>query len=234
MTAFSMHCYRKISLINLLIVGGVFVISAISTTVCAANNANSTEATPPPAAATSSRIPTPAATLPVTLSRSDISNLTIKSAELVPLEDGYVLDADVDVEFNDEIEQAIIKGFELNFLVEFQLVTPHKYWFDDEIATVTHNITLSYHALSRQYLVTRDGQQKTFASLDEAEDEMSEIRDLKVLKKADVEKGLVYNAALLMRLDQKKLPKALQVEAISSDGWKLSSQRFQWTPNLFK
>lgn len=209
-----MHCCKKI---NVCILGFVLVLSTIAASAYAANNTNSSDNA-----------------LPVVTSNPDTSHLTIKSAELELMEDVYVLNADIEVEFNDEIEQAINKGFELNFLVEFQLVTPHKYWFDDEIATVTHNIALSYHALSRQYLVTRGKQQKTFSSLDEAEDEISEIRNLRVFKKADIDKGLVYNAVLLMRLDQKKLPNALQVEAISSDSWKVSSQRFQWTPNLFK
>jgi len=53
-------------------------------------------------------------------------------------------------------------------------------------------------------------------------------------KKSDVEKGLLYKALLLMRLDYKKLPKALQVDAIGSDDWKMTSQRFEWTPSLFK
>jgi hypothetical protein len=37
-----------------------------------------------------------------------------------------------------------------------------------------------------------------------------------------------------MRLDTKKLPKTLQGESISLDDWNLSSQRFEWIPNLFK
>lgn len=162
------------------------------------------------------------------------SSLNIKSAELVAYEDGYLLNADVDIKFNDEIEQAIIKGFELNFLVEFQLASPRRYWFDDEIVTVTHRVTLGYHALSRQYLVMRGDQQKTFSSLEEAKQELSEIRDWIVFKKSDVEKGEVYKAALLMRLDHTKLPKALQVDAIGSDNWKMTSQRFEWSPSLFK
>ncbi|MGZ8261715.1 MAG: DUF4390 domain-containing protein [Methylotenera sp.] len=162
------------------------------------------------------------------------SSLNIKSAELVASEEGYLLNADVDIKFNDDIEQAISKGFELNFLVEFQLVSPRKYWFDDEIVTVSHRVTLSYHALSRQYLVMRGDQQKTFSSLEEAKQELSEVRDWIVFKKADVEKGEIYNAALLMRLDHSKLPKALQVDAIGSDNWKMTSQRFEWSPSLFK
>ena len=162
------------------------------------------------------------------------SSLNVKNAELIGLDEDIVLNANVDIKFNDAIEQAISKGFELNFLVEFQLLYPRKYWFDDEIVTITQQITLSYHALSRQYILIRSDQQKTFATLDEAKEELSQIRDIKVLKKSEIEKGGVHKAVLLMRLDYKKLPKALQIDAIGSDELKMSSQRFEWAPSLVK
>ena len=233
MTVFSMRYCKKIKLAS---IGALFALSNFLALAYGANITNVADNSAPVSATNSKNNPPNALStaVPSSVKRADISKITIKNAELVPFEDDYLLNADLDVAFNEEIEQAIFKGFELNFIVEFQLVTPHQYWFDDEIATVTHHIVLSYHALSRQYLVTSDGLQKSFESFEEAEDAIASIRDLKVFRKSDVEKGLTYNAALLMRLDQKKLPKSLQVEAISSDGWQLSSQRFQWTPNLFK
>lgn len=161
------------------------------------------------------------------------NSLYIKHAEIVQVEEAYHLNADVDVKFNADMEEALNKGFEFNFVVEFQLVTPYEYWFDDEIVTVTNRITLSYHALSRQYLVMRGDQQKAFASLEEVKEDLGNIRDLKVFTKSDVSKGEVYKAALLVRLDHAKLPKAL-LEAESKDEWKMSSQRYEWVPNLFK
>ena len=162
------------------------------------------------------------------------STLNIKNADLIAVEDDYVLNADIDVKFNDEVEQAVNKGFELNFLVEFQLVTPRKYWFDDEIKTVSQRVVLGYHALSRQYLVIRGDQQKTFATLAEAQQDLAAIRDLKVIQKSELEKGLSYRAILLIRLDHKKLPKSLQVDALGNNDWKMSSQRFEWSPSLLK
>jgi len=160
------------------------------------------------------------------------SSLIIKSAELVAQDDAYTLNADLDIKFSPKIEVALSKGFELHFLIEFQLSKPQKYWFDDEIVTVTHTVALSYHALSRQYLVMHGEQQKTFVRLDEAIDDLSDISGLKVFQKSEVEKDEVYKAVLLMRLDAKKLPKALRGDTISSDDWKISSQRFEWMPNL--
>jgi hypothetical protein len=163
-----------------------------------------------------------------------INSLNIKSAEIIAAEEAYLLNADIEVKFNTDLEEALNKGFEFNFLVEFQLVTPYQYWFDDEIVTVTHRITLSYHALSRQYLLQRGDQQKSFSTLDEAKLDLGKIRDIKVFTKNDVSKGDPYKAALLMRLDHAKLPKALLAEGESTDEWKMLSQRFEWIPSLFK
>lgn len=160
------------------------------------------------------------------------SGLNIKNAELIAVDDSYVLNAEVEFKLSEEIEQTITKGFELNFIVEFQLVAPRKYWFDDEIRTVTQRVILSYHALSRQFLVARGDQQKTFSSLADAEDELSHIRDLRLFNKADLEKEGPYKAALLMRLDYKKLPKSLPVEAAGATDLKMSSQRYEWVPKL--
>jgi hypothetical protein len=64
-------------------------------------------------------------------------------------------------------------------------------------------------------------------------EDLGKVREIKVFNKADVNKSEAYRAALLVRLDHAKLPKAL-LEAESKDEWKMSSQRFEWVPALFK
>jgi Domain of unknown function (DUF4390) len=157
------------------------------------------------------------------------SGITIKSAELELQDDYYGLNADVDMSFDKEIEEAINKGVPLTFLIEFQIVSPRKYWFDDEIVTTAQSVSLSYHALSRQYLVNRGAHQLSFSSLGEAMHELVALDDWKVVDKNLLEKPEVYKAALLIRLDQTKLPKAIQVDTIASEKWNISSQKFEWT-----
>ena len=94
------------------------------------------------------------------------------------------------------------------------------------------NITLSYHALSRQYLLNRNNHQQSFSSLSEAREELSRLRDWQVLDKSLLKKGETYHAALRIRLDQSKLPKPLQVDIIGSENWNMVSQRYRWTPAL--
>jgi len=172
--------------------------------------------------------------LSVGVAMADGNSLHIRSANLITFEDDVLLNADAEINFSPEMEKAILKGFTFNFLIEFQLLLPRQYWFNDEIATTVQQVSLSYHALSRQYIVMRNEQQRTYASLDEAIEDLSIIQDLKVFQKSDVEKGESYQAILLMRLDHKKLPKALQVEGVASNDWKMTSQRFEWPVNIFK
>ena len=156
------------------------------------------------------------------------NSIQIKSAELQAHDDFYSLTADVSMSFDKDIEEAINKGVPLNFVVEFQIVSPRQYWFDDEVVTATKNITLSFHALTRQYLVNRGKHQQSYESLDEAVRDLAALSEWKVVDKSLLEKGEVYNAALLIRLDQSKLPKAIQVDAISSEKWNLASEKFEW------
>lgn len=161
--------------------------------------------------------------------------IDIFAAELVPVEDAYVLNAEADIAFGVALEQAAMKGFDLHFIIAFELQRPRDYWFSEDIASVEQRVTLRYHALSRQYLVIRDegkkySQQKSFSSLIEAEEELAFISDLPVFPKNSVEKDVVYNATLSMRLDRTKLPKAFQVNAINANDGKMTSQTFTWQP----
>ena len=157
------------------------------------------------------------------------NSIQIKTAELELEDNHYTLDADVEINFDKDIEEAINKGVPLNFLVEFQIVSPRKYWFDDEVITTTQTVTLSYHALTRQYLVNRNAHQQSFETLSEAKQAVVNLEDWKVIEKSLLDKNEAYRAALLIRLDQSKLPKAIQVEAISSEKWNLTSEKYEWT-----
>ena len=158
------------------------------------------------------------------------SSLNIKSAELVPFEDGYALNADLDTQFADELQAALSKGVPLYFLIECQISADREYWFDDEIVTVTREVSIGYHALSRQYLLNYRGVQLSFSTLNEAKAEFSRIRNWKIVEKSALSKEETYTAALRVRLNQSKLPKPLQVEALSANQWNMISERFKWVP----
>jgi hypothetical protein len=162
------------------------------------------------------------------------AGIAVEHAELTPGDDIYHLNARFNIDFSSEIEEAINKGVALNFLVEFALMEPHHYWFDEEVTSASQTIKLSYHALSRQYLVNIGAHQASYASFQEAVQAVAHVKDWAVVEKSLVKKGVPYYAMLRMRLDVNSLPKPLQVSSIGSDKWDLVSERHRWTPNFDK
>lgn len=157
-------------------------------------------------------------------------SIVIRHAELNAHGEVYKLNADLEIKLDEQVEEAINKGVPVTFLYQFALVSPHTFWFDDEIAAEEISISVSYHALSRQYLVTQGDRQTSHDILSEAMIELVQLYDWKVLDQSMIEHGDKYEATLEVKLDQSKLPKAIQVEAISSKDWSLVAETFEWLP----
>ena len=49
------------------------------------------------------------------------------------------------------------------------------------------------------------------------------------LTKDDVDADAIYTAAVRLRLDTSQLPKPLQIDALGSRDWNLSSDWYRWT-----
>ncbi len=156
--------------------------------------------------------------------------IVVKNADLKVSGEAYLLNSDLEISLGDKVEEAINKGVPVEFLYEFELVKPRLFWLDAEVVKTKMRIKLSYHALSRQYLVTQDGRQTSHDILSEAMIELVQLYDWKVFNKSVIEPRQRYEAKLSMRLDQSKLPKAIQVDAIGSEDWNLASEQFEWIP----
>ena len=166
--------------------------------------------------------------------------IQVKFAELSLSDEVYHLNADFDISLSQGLEDALKKGVPLYFLVEFDLVRPRAYWFDDDIAQVRRHVKISYNALTRQYQLSVGLQQtpaaapslptvQNFDSLAELLVELSRLRDWQVLDRSLVKKRYTYLATLRMKLDLSQLPKPLQVNAIASKNWNLDSAPHEWT-----
>lgn len=156
------------------------------------------------------------------------SDLHIKHANLVLRDETWWLEADLEIRLDQTIESALQKGIDISFMYEFQLIKPQKYWFDDEIITERKSITLSYHALTKQFLVHQGKEQNAYDTLNEAKMALVRIRDWRLAPRHTLEKNESYQAALKVHLDQSKLPKALQVDVLNESEWNLSSPTFTW------
>jgi len=155
------------------------------------------------------------------------SNIDISQVSLEGNDDGYVLDADFEIELNPRLEDAINKGVALYFQVEFELTRKRWYWFDDSISRQLM-LRLSYHALTRQYRISSGALYQSFSTLADALRVLSRVRSWQVLERAEAGAGTDYEAGLRMRLDVTQLPKPFQVNALTSREWNLASEWRRW------
>lgn len=154
--------------------------------------------------------------------------IEVKSAELEVVEEALVLSADLDISLSPALEDALNKGVPLNFITDFELKKPRWYWFDEVVATAQQHFRLSYHALTRQYQLSSNGQFQNFATLGDARRELGKLRGWQVVDKGLARKRTAYVANLRMKLDLTQLPKPLQVNALASKEWILDSEWHHW------
>jgi len=158
--------------------------------------------------------------------------ISIKSAELTHTEGGYTLEARYDIELTPTLEDALVRGLSLTFVSEFELVYP-RWWtlnfWNKKLAERESAYRLSYNALTRQYRLALGGFHQSFDNVEQALAVLGRVRFNPAVKVDDVEPGTVYIANVRLRLDTGKLPKPLQLDAIGSRDWNLSSEWYRWT-----
>jgi hypothetical protein len=153
----------------------------------------------------------------------------VKSAELLPEDESYVLNAQFDLAFNPTLEEALQKGVSLYFVLEFELVRPRWYWLDQKLVQMAVQYRLTYNPLTRQYRVTSGLLGQQFDSLDEVEHLLARVVSRPVIRRDALSAGERYEAAVRLRLDVAQLPKPFQINALASRDWSLQSEWFRWT-----
>lgn len=159
-------------------------------------------------------------------------DIDVLDARLAASDEGLLLSADFAFDFGPGLSEAVANGVPLYFVVEFELTRPRWYWFDENAATRSTQLRLSYHALSRQYRLSTGPLHQNFSTLDEALDVLRRLRNWQVLDRSVVLSGSSYEAAVRMWLDQAQLPRPLQLSALTNRELRLESpwKRFIYLP----
>ncbi|HMW16954.1 MAG TPA: DUF4390 domain-containing protein [Accumulibacter sp.] len=159
---------------------------------------------------------------------ANAADITARGAQLLGDDDGYVLNADFDLTLNPRLEDAIAKGVSLYFVIDFELNRSRWYWFDEQVASRSRSIQLSYHALTRQYRLTRGNLHQSFPTLGDALRILARTRNWHVLDKGQLKGDQTYQAAVRLRLDLTQMPKTFQVTALANREWTLSADWMRW------
>jgi hypothetical protein len=155
--------------------------------------------------------------------------IEVRRAVVAPVEEAYVLDADIDIVLSAPLEEALNKGIPLYFQLEFEMVRSRWYWFNDKAVALQQQYRLSYNALTRQYRIGVGAFYQNFVTLNEALQFLSRVRRREELEPGALSKGSTYMAGLRLRLDTAQLPRPFNLNALGSREWSLGSDWYRWT-----
>jgi hypothetical protein len=155
--------------------------------------------------------------------------ITLKSARVEAVEEGWQLDAEFDIQFSPKLEEAVNRGVPLYFVLDFDMTRPRWYWFDEKPVHFSQTYKISYTPLLRQYRLSVGNIYQNFTTFEEVTRVLSKLRAVAIADHNAIKKDSAHQASVRLRLDTAQLPKPFQLNAIASRDWSLSSDWQRWS-----
>lgn len=155
------------------------------------------------------------------------NGIDVRKAALTASDEGYLLEAEFDIQLTPLLDDVLHKGVPLYFTFEFELMRPRWYWTNEKIVSIHLQQRLSFNTLTRQYRVGAGALYQNFPSLTDALAFMSRVRRREEIEAGALRKDASYAAAVRLRLDTTQLPKPFQLN--SGRDWNIASDWYRWT-----
>ena len=153
----------------------------------------------------------------------------MRSGEIVRGDTGYVLNADIELDLNPRLLDAVSRGISLYFTTELVIERPRWYWLNKAVVERSLDYRLYYHAITRSYRLSVGSIHQSYDDLESAVRTMTRIRNWHVADFDVLEAGVSHEVAIRFRLDTSQLPKPFQVTAIGSSDWNVGTEWLRWT-----
>ena len=144
--------------------------------------------------------------------------------------EGYLLDADINVELNEHLRDALARGVPLYFLFKMRIEQPRWYWKNRQIALRAIQFRLVYHTITRNWRLSVGNIVRNFDSLDDAIHAMLHIRNWNVLPPDTLKPDSDYLLLLRFRHETGNLPALFQLNNLDNSNWQLDTK---WVPQEF-
>ncbi len=150
--------------------------------------------------------------------------IELVDASLEATDDGYRLSSHFTVDLTRSLEDALMRGVPLYFNLQVEVSRPRWYWFDEVAVTATRRIRLSYNLLTQQYRASIDGSlHRNFSRLDDMLALLRRPGRWIIADSGALQRDAAYTVGVQMSLDVSQLPKPIQVSAMGSGDWRMSS-----------
>lgn len=163
---------------------------------------------------------------------ADIGQLNVERTE-----DGIYLSANIRFELPMPVEDALVKGIAMFFVVEADIYQSRWYWTDRRVASAARTIRLAYQPLTRVWRVNivngvaqgasglRATLNQNYDSLTDALSAVQRLSRWRVADNADVEPDATYKLDFSYSLDLSQLPRPFQIGVVGQKDWTISAQR---------
>ena len=133
---------------------------------------------------------------------------------------------------NAETVAALRDGVSLSYDIDVTVTRERRFWTDAEIVSLKLERELGYHSVSERYVV-RDplagGEQKSFATLDEALADIGNVEAWPILVAAQIAEPGDYLVSVRASVRRGRLTDALRALMFWSDDWQRESEWYSWS-----
>lgn len=148
-------------------------------------------------------------------------------------DDAVLLSAQVNVELPAVVEDALLKGIPIYFVMTAKLVRERWYWSNQILAMAQRHTRLSYHPLTRRWRIsTAAGGQidynrgisldRNFESLQDALAAVRRVAGWRIAEGVILPPENRYLVDFMFELDVSQLPRPLQIGTLGQSDWQIS------------
>lgn len=148
-------------------------------------------------------------------------------------ETAVVLSGKWQFDLSSAMQEALLKGVALHFVVEADIVRERWYFYDKRIAHAERHYRLSYLPLTQRWRLNSANQPlsvgglgvslgQTFDSLEEAVAALQRLSQWRVAPSSEVEADMAYQLEMKFRLDMTQLPRPMQIGTSGQNEWNLA------------
>jgi hypothetical protein len=155
----------------------------------------------------------------------------VRTADLELKEGVFHLNARLELPISDAVRDGLAQGVPLALELDLSIERVRQLWLNSSVAGLTQRYHLQYNAVSAHYILRNDnsGQQESLQTLDEALEELSQVRGVPVLDKSLISPDLRYEANVRAKLDYGAVPWSMRLLMFWVHDWHRESDWYTWT-----
>lgn len=155
--------------------------------------------------------------------------LRLAEFDLARSEEGLLLSYAAQLELPRAVEDALLKGVPLYFMVQADTFRPRWYWRDERVAQATRAWRLAWQPLARRYRLSLGALGQNHESLDEALAAVKRASRWRIAPPESLDSDPYY-VEFSLRLDTSQLPRPLQIGFDGQAEWDFEVERTATVP----